>query len=103
MPVVKINAISVPEGAGPELEKRFANRAHTVDGSPGFLGFQLLRPTNGENRYFVYTQWETEEDFQNWANGDARAAHAGERQKPVASGADLLEFEVVIDAKPSAQ
>ena len=73
MPVVKINAISVPEGAGPELEKRFANRAHTVDGSPGFLGFQLLRPTNGENRYFVYTQWETEEDFQNWANGDARA------------------------------
>lgn len=100
---MKINAISVPEGAGPELEKRFANRAHTVDGSPGFLGFQLLRPTNGENRYFVYTQWETEEDFQNWANGDARAAHAGERKKPVASGADLLEFDVVIDAKPSAE
>ncbi|GAB09712.1 hypothetical protein GOARA_045_00660 [Gordonia araii NBRC 100433] len=103
MAVVKINAISIPEGAGPELEKRFANRAHTVDGSPGFLGFQLLRPTSGEDRYFVYTQWESEEDYQNWANGDARAAHAGERKgNTVASGANLLEFEVVIDAKPAS-
>ena len=34
-----------------------------------------------------------EESFQAWANGDARAAHSGDR-KPVATGADLLEFEV---------
>lgn len=101
MSVVKINAISVPEGAGPELEKRFANRAHTVDGSPGFLGFQLLRPVKGDDRYFVVTHWETEEHFKAWAEGPARTAHAGEQKKPVASGADLLEFEVVIDAKPS--
>ncbi|MCD0174234.1 antibiotic biosynthesis monooxygenase family protein, partial [Micrococcus luteus] len=43
MSVVKINAISVPEGAGPELEKRFAARKHAVDQEPGFKGFQLLR------------------------------------------------------------
>ncbi|MGW0038973.1 antibiotic biosynthesis monooxygenase [Gordonia sp. NB41Y] len=100
MAVVKINAIHVPEGAGAELEKRFAHRAGSVDGSKGFLGFQLLRPVKGDDRYFVVTQWETEEDFQAWASGPAREAHAGERQKPVASGADLLEFEVVLDAKP---
>ncbi|GAB83580.1 antibiotic biosynthesis monooxygenase [Gordonia rubripertincta] len=102
MAVVKINAITVPEGAGPELEKRFANRAHSVDGSKGFLGFQLLRPVKGDDRYFVVTQWESEEDFQAWASGPAREAHAGERAKPVASGADLLEFEVVLDARPKA-
>ncbi|KHJ74278.1 antibiotic biosynthesis monooxygenase family protein [Rhodococcus sp. Chr-9] len=101
MAVVKINAIEVPEGAGPELEKRFANRAHTVDNSPGFLGFQLLRPTAGENRYFVVTQWESEEDFAAWRDGDARAAHAAEAKKPVATGASLLEFEVVLDVKKS--
>ena len=44
MSVVKINAISVPEGSGPELEKRFAARKHAVDQAPGFEGFQLLRP-----------------------------------------------------------
>ncbi|MGU3432871.1 antibiotic biosynthesis monooxygenase family protein [Actinomycetes bacterium M1A6_2h] len=100
MAVVKINAIDVPEGAGSELEKRFAARAHSVDGSPGFLGFQLLRPVKGENRYFVVTQWETEEAFAAWAAGPAVAAHSGERAKPVSSGASLLEFEVVLDVKP---
>ncbi|NKR58548.1 mycobilin-forming heme oxygenase MhuD [Rhodococcus hoagii] len=104
MAVVKINAIEVPEGAGPELEKRFANRAHAVENSPGFLGFQLLRPIKGEGRYFVVTQWESDEAFQAWASGPAREAHAGERAKPVATGASLLEFEVVLDvaAKPES-
>lgn len=105
MPVVKINAIHVPEGAGEELEKRFAARAGTVEDSPGFLGFQLLRPTAGDDRYFVVTQWEDEESFANWRDGDAKAAHAdkpGEApKKPVATGADLLEFEVVLDVEPS--
>ncbi|HKS48478.1 MAG TPA: antibiotic biosynthesis monooxygenase [Amycolatopsis sp.] len=95
MAVVKINAIEVPEGAGPELERRFANRLHAVDKQPGFLGFELLRPVAGETRYFVYTKWESEEAFKAWAEGPAIEAHSGERPKPVASGANLLEFEVV--------
>ncbi|NIH78170.1 antibiotic biosynthesis monooxygenase family protein [Amycolatopsis viridis] len=95
MAVVKINAIEVPEGSGPELEKRFANRAHSVDGQPGFLGFELLRPVAGDNRYFVYTKWESEEAYQAWAGGAAKEAHAGQSARPVASGANLLEFEVV--------
>ncbi|GAA1166750.1 antibiotic biosynthesis monooxygenase [Nocardioides aquiterrae] len=99
MSVVKINAISVPPQAHEELEKRFANRAHTVDGTPGFLGFQLLRPVKGEDRYFVVTHWEDEESFAAWRDGDAVAAHAGERANPVSTGADLLEFEVVIDSR----
>jgi heme-degrading monooxygenase HmoA len=100
MPVVRINAISVPPGAGPELEKRFAARAGTVEDSPGFLGFQLLRPTAGEDRYFVVTHWEDEESFVAWRDGEARAAHSGQQGRPVAKGADLLEFEVVLDVKP---
>ena len=97
MSVVKINAISVPEGAGPELEKRFAARKHAVDQEPGFESFQLLRPTAGEDRYFVVTTWASEEDFQRWRDGRMPAAHAAEqggRAAPVATGADLLEFEV---------
>ena len=101
MTVVKINAIEVPAGAGPELEKRFANRAHAVDKQAGFLGFQLLRPVKGENRYFVVTQWASEEAFQAWASGPAIAAHAGERANPVSTGSQLLEFEVVLDVAGS--
>lgn len=100
MAVVKINAIEVPEGAGPELERRFAARHGAVESAPGFLGFELLRPVAGDNRYFVYTRWETEEDFQAWRNGPGMQAHAGDRAKPVATGATLLEFEVVQSAQP---
>lgn len=97
MPVVKINAITVPPEAGPSLEERFAARAGTIDQTPGFLGFQLLRPVAGESRYFVVTQWADDAAFEAWRDGSGRAAHAGERAQPVASGADLLEFEVVLD------
>ena len=95
MSVVKINALSVPKGAGPELEARFAARKHAVDGEPGFEGFQLLRPVAGESRYFVVTTWASEADFEAWRTGRAEAAHAGSGRRPVASDADLLEFEVV--------
>lgn len=96
MAVVKINAIEVPAGAGPELEKRFANRKHAVDSQPGFLGFELLRPVAGDNRYFVVTHWESDEAFRAWAKGPAIEAHSGVHDpKPVAGAASLLEFEVV--------
>ena len=101
MAVVKINAIDVPDGAGEELEKRFAARAGMVEGTPGFLGFELLRPVAGDKRYFVYTKWESQEAYEAWAAGPSRAAHAGgEQRRPVAAGATLLEFEVVQQVTP---
>ena len=99
MSVVKINAIAVPPGAGPELEQRFAARARSVEQMPGFEDFQLLRPVEGEERYFVYTRWDSEESFQAWVSsqafqhGHARAESAD--GKPVSTGAHLLAFEVV--------
>src|SRR5262245_32770797 len=104
--VVKINAIEVAEGRGPELEQRFAQRAREVEGQPGFLGFELLRPKAGEDRYFVYTRWETEEDFQHWVSSSAfTRGHAQARQDAkgtVAHGSALMEFEVVELVAPQA-
>lgn len=94
MSVVKINALSVPEGAGPELEKRFAARRHSLDGSDGFEGFELLRPTGRQDRYFVLTRWRDEASFQAWRER-SQPSHAGSAQRPVSSQAELLEFEVV--------
>lgn len=102
MTVVKINAIEVPEGAGPELEKRFAARQGAVENAPGFISFELLRPVAGETRYFVVTRWSSDEAFQAWSAGSGRAAHSGERSRPVATGASLLEFEVVQHAEKRA-
>lgn len=123
MSVVKINAIEVPEGAGEELETRFAARAGAVENSPGFEQFMLMRPVEGDTRYFVLTQWESEDAFQNWmssrdfAKGHANAggsdaaapgagsgsgghpggqpAEASGGAAPVSTGSSLLAFEVV--------
>jgi len=103
MSVVKINAITVPEGMGSMLEERFAGRARMVEQFEGFEDFQLLRPVEGEERYFVYTRWASEEAFQGWLKSqDFERGHASaqsdgnaEGRKPVAQGADLMSFEVV--------
>ena len=109
MSVVKINAITVPEGRGAELEERFAHRAAAVENAPGFEGFELLRPVEGETRYFVYTRWESEEAFQNWFNsqdfqrGHAQAKSEARAPAPVGTAADLLAFEVVTSAGPRVE
>lgn len=94
---MKINAIEIPVGDGPDLEARFAARLGAVENAPGFEEFCLLRPTAGENRYFVYTRWADEQAFQDWSATRSQTAHAGPDQggRPVATGAALLEFEVV--------
>lgn len=106
MSVVKINAIAVPQGMGPELEQRFAARAGQVEQQPGFEEFQLLRPVEGETRYFVYTRWESEEAFQAWVSsqsfGQGHARAESGDGKPVSTGADLLSFEVVEHVRPRA-
>ena len=43
MTYVNITALTFPEGAQAEIEKRFAARKRGVDASQGFQGFELLR------------------------------------------------------------
>ncbi|WP_067481599.1 antibiotic biosynthesis monooxygenase family protein [Actinomadura hibisca] len=122
MSVVKINVLTVPEGMGSELEKRFAGRAGLVDSAEGFEGFQLLRPVEGFDRYLVVTQWRGEEDFQRWTEsqafqrGHAQAAKDAEARQghgegqghghghghggPVSSAAEVWGFEIVQTAEP---
>lgn len=102
MAVVKINAIAVPEGAGAEVEKRFADRVDTVENAAGFLGFQLLRPVKGEDRYFVVTQWESDEAFEAWVRDHSAAAHSG-YGKPMSAPAGDMEFEVVLNVAGPAK
>lgn len=101
MSVVKINVLTVPEERREVLEERFASRAGEVESTPGFESFDLLRPTDGSDRYFVVTRWESEEAFEAWMASQAfQKGHAqsGEGQPPAASGSELLSFEVVLGA-----
>ena len=121
MSIVKINALDIPPQAGDEIVKRFTARLGTLSDVPGFLGFELLKPTaETETRWFVYTRWTDQAAYEGWRDGGgARASHAeqatgadggpaqgakggqAESRPPVSMGATLLEFEVTLEAGPS--
>lgn len=87
MSVVKINVLQVPEGRGDVLEQRFAARAGEVDKVDGFESFDLLRPTEGTDRYLVVTKWRDEASFQAWMSSEAFGrGHGGDQQGGQPSG-----------------
>ena len=91
MTVVKINRLAVPEGKREELEKRFAQRKHSVDQAPGFEGFELLRPAGETEHYFVVTRWTDDESFRAWA----AQRTPRDPSHTVSRAEGILEFEVV--------
>tara|TARA_B100000902_G_C27225011_1_gene871670 strand:- start:348 stop:665 length:318 start_codon:yes stop_codon:yes gene_type:complete len=104
MSIVRINAITVPEGAGGELQKRFENRIGEVETMEGFESFELLRPSEESNTWYVYTRWESEEAFLAWVHSPSFArGHAEASKEPVAHGAELLSFDIVLSATSSAE
>jgi heme oxygenase (mycobilin-producing) len=100
MGFVAINVLTVPPDRRDTLEQRFAARAREVERMPGFESFELLRPTEGLDRYLVYTRWDSEASFRAWLESDAfsrgHAQHAAEG--PAASVSELWTFEVAEQA-----
>jgi heme-degrading monooxygenase HmoA len=96
MAFVAINVLTVPTERRDVLEQRFASRAGEVDRTPGFQAFELLRPLDGDDRYLVYTRWDSREAFTAWTESQAFGrGHAQQRADgPAASGAELWTFEV---------
>ena len=80
--VIKINAITVPEGSGDELAKRFAARAGAVDDQDGFEGFELLQPTDDRTTWLVVTRWRDEDAFNAWVSSPAFGhGHRSEQER----------------------
>ena len=101
--VIKINAITVPEGSGDELAKRFAARAGAVDDQDGFEGFELLQPTDDRTTWLVVTRWRDEESFEAWVNSpafghghrsEAPKEHGGDAKAPVSVSSELWSYTV---------
>jgi heme-degrading monooxygenase HmoA len=103
MAYVVMNVLTVPEGRGEVLEKRFAGRAGMVENSPGFEHFELLRPVEGTDQYLVYTRWTTKADFEAWQSSQSfETSHKGADRPtadgPAATGSSVWSFEVATEA-----
>jgi heme-degrading monooxygenase HmoA len=107
--IIRINAITVPEGSGDELARRFAARAGAVDNQDGFEGFELLKPTDERTTWLVVTRWRDEAAFNAWVSSPAFAhghrseapkAEGGEEKPPVAVHSELWSYEVAGGSTP---
>ncbi|HEX7166766.1 MAG TPA: antibiotic biosynthesis monooxygenase [Acidimicrobiales bacterium] len=102
MSFLAINAITVPEGSGDELAKRFAARAGAVDQQEGFEGFELLRPADGRDTWLVMTRWRDEDAFKGWVSSPAfghghgrpEGDGSGAAPAPVATSSELWQYTV---------
>ena len=63
--VAVANRIFVNPEYAEQFEERFRNRAHLVDGMPGFISNKVLRPQKKDHPYIVLTFWESHEHFKN--------------------------------------
>lgn len=93
MTYVNITALTFPEGAEEEIERRFAARRRAVDQAAGFQSFELLRPVVGESRYFVVTRWESRAAYQEWADNRMAGSHADDERRGMSI--EVLGFLVV--------
>ncbi|WP_129656839.1 antibiotic biosynthesis monooxygenase family protein [Rothia halotolerans] len=93
MTFVNITALTFPEGAEAEIEKRFAARKKGVDAAEGFQGFELLRPRIGESRYFVTTRWDSRESYEKWSAARPAGNHGEDERRGMS--VEVLGFDVV--------
>lgn len=100
-----LSRLDVPPDDQPALERHFRHRSHLVDGFPGFLYLQLLRPQAGDVAFAFLTAWDTREAFAQYMRSEEHAAsHAREPADIMARTAARHEaFEVLLDSRVEGQ
>ncbi|HEU0298379.1 MAG TPA: antibiotic biosynthesis monooxygenase [Longimicrobium sp.] len=98
---VFISHLTVPEADRAELERHFRQRSRLVDGFPGFLYLQLLRPQAGDATHTFLTAWESREAFRRYMSSEEHAvSHAREPGEIMARTTVRHEaFEVLMDSR----
>ena len=99
--IVVSNRIPVNPQHAEAFEERFADRASLVDGMPGFISFQLLRPTEPGDPYIVMTFWDSQAHFKAWTESDSFTkghAQSGSLPRDAFLGHPSLEVHEVIQS-----
>ncbi len=93
------NRIYVKPEYADAFETAFRERAGLVDGMPGFVSNQVLRPVNEGDPYVVFTTWNSREDFLGWVRSEAFTkghAQSGTLPRDAYPQPNVLEMHEVI-------
>lgn len=98
---VFISHLTVPEGDHASLEHHFRKRSRLVDGFPGFLYLQLLRPQAGTATHAFVTAWESREAFRRYMSSAEHAISHGREPGEIMSRTEVRHeaYEVLLDSR----
>lgn len=93
--------LRVPEDDHAALEEHFRRRAGLVDGFPGFLYLQLLKPQAGDWTHTFVTAWRHKSDFRAYMKSpEHRFSHSREPAEIMSRTATRHDaFEVLLDSR----
>lgn len=102
---VFISHLTVPPDDCVAVESHFRNRSRLVDGFPGFLYLQLLRPQSGDATHTFLTAWESREAFKRYMASEEHAtSHSREPAAIMARTSVRHEaFEVLMDSRSAPE
>lgn len=96
--IVVSNRIQVAKGHEADFEKRFKGRAGLVEGMPGFVRLEILRPIKSDY-YVVITYWYDEGSFRAWTeSAEFQEAHRNRPPSEIFAGPNVFEMHEVIES-----
>lgn len=98
---VFISHLTVPEADREELEREFRGRSRLVDGFPGFLYLQLLRPQTGEATHTFLTAWLDRDAFSRYMRSREHAESHGREPAEIMKRTTVRHeaYEVLMDSQ----
>lgn len=96
-----ISHLTVPEDDRASLERHFRERSRLVDGFPGFLYLQLLRPHAGEATHTFLTAWESRDAFRRYMKSEEHAFSHGREPAEIMGRTEVRHeaYDVLIDSR----
>lgn len=98
---VFISHLTVAPDDQEALERHFRERSRLVDGFPGFLYLQLLRPQAGEATHAFLTAWESRDAFREYMRSAEREASHAREPAAIMGRTEVRHeaFEVLLDSR----
>ena len=98
---VFISHLTVPAADQQSLERHFRERSRLVDGFPGFLYLQLLRPQAGSASHTFLTAWESREAFSAYMKSQEHATSHSREPADIMGRTTVRHeaFEVLMDSR----
>ncbi|AXS79917.1 antibiotic biosynthesis monooxygenase [Dechloromonas sp. HYN0024] len=76
--IVVLSRFTVANAMESDVKEAFRQRPHIVDQAPGFLGMEVMSPSESPAEIWLLTRWTDEPSYRDWHRGHQyQEAHKG--------------------------